>query len=351
MRHLMTEHAETLGAEGHGIVNRVNGALEFAEKLLATNPTYARVNPQVSERMTKLKGHDRNYLAHEYFNRDWHPMHFATMAEWLEQAKLSYACSAHYLDHIDAVNFSAEQLTLLKSIDDAGFRETVRDFMVNQQFRRDYWVKGARKLSPLEQAEAFRAQKVVLVQPRADVSLKVNGAIGEATLQDAVYSPILDTLADHKARALSQIEQVVKGVTYTQLTQAVMVLIGAGSLVAVQDEATIPKAKKYTDKLNAYLIDKARGSGDFSYLASPVTGGGFTVGRFQQMFLLAISQGKKQPAEWAQFTWQILAAQGQKIVKDGKALETPEENIAELTEQAQTFAMKQLPILKALQIT
>ena len=55
-------------------------------------------------------------------------------------------------------------------------------------------------------------------------------------------------------------------------------------------------------------------------------------------------------AEWAQHVWQILAAQGQKIVKDGKTLESAEDNLAELTTQAQTFAQKQLPILKALQI-
>ena len=30
-----------------------------------------------------------------------------------------------------------------------------------------------------------------------------------------------------------------------------------------------------------------------------LTGGGITVGRFQQLFLLAMSKGKKQPAEWA----------------------------------------------------
>jgi hypothetical protein len=35
-------------------------------------------------------------------------------------------------------------------------------------------------------------------------------------------------------------------------------------------------------------------------------------------------------------------------MKEGKALETPAENIAELTTQAQTFAEKQLPALKAL---
>lgn len=352
MRDLLTEHSEVMGVAGQGIVSRIDGALEFAEKLFATNPTYAKANPLVAERLKGIKAQNRNYLAHEYFNRDWLPMPFSRMAQWLAPAKINYACSAHYLDHIDAVNLSVEQQALLKEIPDAMFRETVRDFMVNQQFRRDYWVKGARKLNPLEQAEALRAQKVILVQPRADVSLKVTGALGEASMQEAVYAPILDALADHKPKTLGQIEQAVKdkGVAFAQVAQAAMILTGAGHLAAVQDDAVISKAKKHTDKLNVHLIDKARGSSDISYLASPVTGGGVTVGRFQQLFLLAMSQGKKQPAEWAQVVWQILAAQGQKIVKEGKTLESAEENIAELTLQATTFAEKQLPILKALQV-
>ena len=37
-----------------------------------------------------------------------------------------------------------------------------------------------------------------------------------------------------------------------------------------------------------------------------------------------------------------------KIVKDGKALESVEQNLAELTELATVFASKQLPILRAL---
>ena len=352
MRHLMTEHADVIGAEGAGIVSRINGALDFSERLLATNPAYARANALIGDRINKIKGQSRHYLAHEYFNRDWHPMHFATMADWLEPAKLGYACSAHYLDHIDAVNLTADQQTFLKEIPDTMFRESTRDFVVNQQFRRDYWVKGVRKLNPLEQAEGLRAQKIVLCTHRPDVSLKVNGSLGEATLSDTIYNPILDALADHKPRTLQQLEQALlaKGVTFAQLLQAILVLTGAGHLAPVQDDVPTQRARKHTDRLNARLIEKARGAGDIGYLASPVTGGGFTAGRFQQLFLLAISQGKKQPADWAKLVWQILQAQGQKIVKEGKTLETPEENIAELSAQAQTFADKQLPILKALQI-
>jgi SAM-dependent methyltransferase len=353
MRHLMTEHAGILGAEGQGIVSRVNGALAFADKLLATQPGYARANPQVAERIQKLKGQDRHYLAHEYFNRDWLPMHFGTMADWLQPAKLGYACSAHYHDHIDAVNLNTDQQGLMKDIPDARFRESVRDFVVNQQFRRDYWVKGARNLSPLEQAEALRQHKVVLITHRSDIVLKVTGALGEATLQDAVYGPILDVLADHKPRTLGQIEEAVKGkgVAFSQVTQAAMILAGASHLASVQDDASAQKARKHTDRLNTFLMDKARSSAEINYLASPLTGGGIAVGRFQQLFVLALRQGRKQPSDWAQMAWQVLSAQGQKLLKNGAALETADDNLNELTTQANAFAEKQLPILKTLLIT
>ncbi len=352
MRHLLTEHAELIGSEGSGIVSRINGALEFSEKLLATNPAYLRANPQIAERIKKVKEQNRHYLAHEYFNLDWHPMHFATMAKWLAPAKLQFACSAHYTDHVEAVNVSPEQLAFLKEIPDAMLRESSRDFMVNQQFRRDYWVKGARKLSPLEQGEAMRSQRVALIVDRAAVPMKVSGSLGEATLSEVVYVPILDILADHKPKSLGQLEQALngKGLSFSQIMQAVMLLAGAGHLAILQDDAAANKVRKMTDKLNGSLMNRARGSNEVSYLASPLTGGGVTVGRFQQLFLLAVQHGKKQPAEMAQLTWQQLALHGQKIIKEGRLLETPEENLAELTAQATTFVEKELPILKALHI-
>jgi hypothetical protein len=95
---------------------------------------------------------------------------------------------------------------------------------------------------------------------------------------------------------------------------------------------------------------KARSHNDLTFLASPVTGGGVAVGRFHQLFVLAIQQGKKKPEDWAAFVAQILASQGQKIVKEGKPLETSEQQLAELTSQAHEFANKQLPIMKALQV-
>jgi SAM-dependent methyltransferase len=352
MRHLMTEHASVMGAEGRGIVNRVDGAIDFADKLLATNPLFALANPQAKGRIDAIKGQNRQYLAHEYFNRDWAPMYFADMASWLAPAKLQYACSAHYLDHVDSVNLTQPQVAFLKEIPDPLFRQGVRDFMVNQQFRRDYWIKGTRQLSAIAQAEQLRAVTVMLSINRSDVSLKTTGALGEGNMSETVYGPILDSLADRKPRTIAEIERAVSGhgIRISQVVEALVVLSGAGTVVATQDKAITGAARPHCDRINAHIMDAARGGGDIGYLASPVTGGAIGVVRFRQLFLLAIKSGRKQPEDWARFTWDILNAQNQRLMKEGRALESAEENIAELVSEAHAFEAKQLASLKALQI-
>ena len=352
IRHLMTEHAQVMGAAGQGIANRINGAIEFTDRLIKTNPFFTRANPVAVEEFEKLKKHDRSYLAHEYFNQDWVPMPFSKMAQWLLPTKLQYICSANYSDQIEILNLTNEQQSLLAEIADPIFRQTVRDFMIGTRFRKDFWVKGARKLTPLEQVEILRQQKVVLVKPRVDVELKTTGIVGEVTLNEAIYNPILDALADYQVKSLGELEQLLKSnsIELTQIVQSVLILNSIGALASAQDRVSAAKAKGVTDKLNALIMNKSRSTSELSFLASPITGGGIIIGRFPQLFLLAIGKGKKTPQEWAQYVWDILASQGQKILKDGKALALPQENLEELLSQANTFTEKQLPILKALQI-
>jgi SAM-dependent methyltransferase len=352
LRHLMTQHAECLSGRGQGILNRIESALGFTESVFASLPLYAAANPQIQERFKKIAEQNRNYLAHEYFNRDWKPMYFADMAQWLEAAKVEFACSTHLLDHVDVLNLAEDQQKLLAGIQDAVFRQTVRDYLVNQQFRKDYWVKGPVKIDAVKQAEQLRSLRLILVTPAEDVQLKVSGSRGEASLNESVYKPILAALADHKVKILGQLEQLVapQGVNLVQLVQSIVILAGLGHVYAAQAEDKIKAAQKTTQKLNLDLMIRSRATNDLSYLASPVTGGGHAVGRFQQLFLLARAQGRKHPQEWAALVWEVLAAQGQSLVKDGKTLATPEENLQELTEQAIRFEAKQLSVLKALMI-
>jgi SAM-dependent methyltransferase len=352
LRGLLTQYADVMTAPGAGISNRIGGALEFADKLMATDPAFAKANPNVAPRLKMLAGQNRHYVAHEYFNRDWQPMSFADMAELLGQAKVSFACSAHYLDHIDSLNLSAPQSQLLNEQTDPVFRQSVRDFMINQQFRRDYWVKGARKQNPLQRSEAMRRQRVVLVNTRSKVELKAKGNITEGTLNESVYAPLLDLMADHKPRTLGELETALqpKGINLAQLLEMALILCGKGDMAVAQDAAAVSAATKRCQLLNQKLFERARSSDDTSALAVPVTGGGIQVSRILQMFLLAQTKGKRGTDAMAEFAWSILGPQGHRLVREGATLQSAEENLAELKRQAIEFEETRLPAFKALGI-
>lgn len=352
MRHLLAEHARVMSPSGAGLLNQVNGALDFSARFLAANPAFAAANPAVVDRLGELQRLNRHYVAHEYFGGHWTPMLFADVAGELGDAKLTYACSAGFQDHVPALSLRAEHSRFLAEIPNPTFRETVRDFLVNQTFRRDYWVKGARTLSSVERAEALRKLRVMLLTAPATVSFKMATPIGEAALQESVYGPIIEALSDLRPRTLGEIEHATagQGVTLAQIVEAALVLAGRNELAPVQADAAVEKTKTAVARLNAHLADLARSGNRITHLASPLTGGGLQITRFPMLFLLARSQGRTTPEEWAAFVWQILSAQGQKVLRDGRTIGPAEENIAELTRQAALFGEKVLPVLQALRV-
>ncbi len=355
MRHLMTEHAAVMSAPGQGIASRIDAAIEFSEKMMEVDPAYIRVHPSVPERMARLQGQPRSYLAHEYFNRDWQPMHFSDMAKCLAPAKLNFACSADYIDHVPAVRLTIEQQAFLDAIADPVFRQTVRGYLVNEQFRRDYWVKGGCTISPVEQMETLRRQKVLLITPPCDVTLKTKGNFLDNVLPQSAYAPIIDALQERQPMTLAQLEEKLTrfGIEFFQLRQAIFILIGHGHVLAVQDDASIAAARPATEKLNQYLLDKARSHGEITYLASAVTGGGIMIDRIHQLFLLAIAKGHQTPHDWMSFVWQILRIERQAALEGSQATPSKDTDIntAVLIQQAKIFEAKFLPILKTLGIT
>jgi hypothetical protein len=354
LRHLMSLHVELASGEAQGMVPRIDQALGFAQSVVDSNALYFRANPQVAERLKAIKGLNRNYLAHEFFNADWHPMPFSDVANYLEPAKLSFAASSNLIAHIDALCLTAAQQKLLASIAHPVLRESVRDYCDNQQFRRDIFVKGPRMLTTLQQLETFKSMRFATMTPDTEIALKINGAAGEANLQADVYRPIMAALAEGGCTPKSVLElsahPSLKHVSAPHMLQALVVLTGLTHVHPVQDEAGTKAAKPTAAALNAHLMEKAVFTNDVSFLASPVTGGGVAVGRMQQLFLRSMRRGKKTPQEWAVDIWPIFEAQGQRLIKEGKTLATAVENIAELTSTAQDFAAKRLPILKALKI-
>ena len=349
LRHLMKLHAD-LAAEVPGMVAKLDGALAFAQQVIDSGALYFRSNPAVGERLKEIAGQNRNYLAHEYLGEHWRVTTFSDVAKCLDDAKLSFVASAHLLDHVEEVNLPAESNKLLAGIKHPILRQSVRDYFVNQQFRRDVFIKGPRRLSGLEQHDIMRSQAFALTTHADDVPMKVRGAVGEANLQEQVYRPLIEVLAENDY-APKKVEELaahanLKAMPIAQVMQAIFILAGAGHVHPAQETASA--SRTYCCALNRYLCERARSVGDIQILASPVIGGAVSVPRLHQVFIRALQLGKTSEAEQAAFAWELLSAQGQRVSKDSKALESPEENIAELTISAREFAIKRLPVLRAL---
>jgi SAM-dependent methyltransferase len=352
LRHLMHLHASIEGSGERGVLGKIEGALNFAQQVASAGAMYFRNYPAVADGLKSLiEEGNRQYLAHEYFNDAWGVMFFSELVRWLEPAKVSYATSANFLDHVEGINFSEEGAELLSSIHDPVLQETVRDYLVDQKFRKDIFIKGRRNVTALEQFERLANDFVVLTVPAAVVpsEVPVNGR--KVVLQEAVFRPLIDVLAedDHAPKQMRHIlaKLAPSSTSWPQLLKSILVLMGIGCV----QPACLPTetARQRCAKLNRYICELAR-KGQIEHLASPVTGTGIRVPRFFQLFLLAAQQGRKSPGDQAAFVWEVLAQQGEKLVKDGKALETAEENIAELTELAVGFAKESVPLLNRLGI-
>ncbi len=194
LRQLFTSH-DRFVTTPNGASERVIAAMKFTEALLAANPKYGNTVPKLGEKLKSIMAQNPIYLAHEYLNREWNCMYFTDVVDMLSLAKLDYVTTAAPLDAIDTLNIPSEGIAFLNTIDHPILREQARDYFVNQQFRKDLYVRGAVRLSPFEQRERLLDTHFVLVQPADSISLKVTSASGKVTLQEAVYKPLITALA------------------------------------------------------------------------------------------------------------------------------------------------------------
>jgi len=342
-RVLLQRHAAGGAASEAGLAE----ALAFADRLREIDARFYRMYPYVAVQWDRLKTLPASYLAHELLTRDWQAFSFSEVAAELADAKLTYVGSAHLTDHVDRVNFSAEQQAFLAQIPDPSLNETTRDMIVGRQFRRDIFVKGVTPVPPRLARERWLDTRVALTLPAAEVELSFETALGTLALRPEMYQPMIEALG-HGPMTLRALVASPAGekLEWTGMLDAIKVLIGRGvlepALPADGDAARAAAAGRF----NAAVTARAKESDELGYLASPVTGGGVRVDRMTQLYLLAKQEGAADPAA----ALAALAARGGGFAdRDGKPL-APEAAQAALAAQAARIETRTLPLLAQLGI-
>lgn len=327
LRRLMLEHAAAQGTSA-SLHARIAASLDFAGRLQNLDTRYFASHPKLPARIEQLKQQNRNYVAHEYFNRDLTPFYFMDVAQELGAAKLSWAGSASVLETIDALNLTEDQRNLLSEIDDKALRQTVRDHIVDQQFRKDIFVKGPVALSPGALQERWMEARFVATRKGQNIVRKIQGLRFTADLQSAIYEPLIGALEQGPCsmRELMALPELAK-LHPNRVSQALTFLVAKGDCQPCLPEEGLAERKLRADLFNKAVAEHALYDNRYSYLASPITGGGVLADRMAQLAMIARS---RQAEDVPRFIWNVLRQAGQSLAKEGKPLTTEAENLAEI---------------------
>jgi predicted O-methyltransferase YrrM len=330
---------------------QVGNAAEFVQKLVDAKVGYfSSGGATLHTRLEGLKKHNRNYLVHEYMHKHWQPMYHADVARDFGDAKLEFIGAADLSQAYPKLYLDEEKAALLKTLPDPAMQETLKDYCLNTSFRKDVFVRGARKLSPLHRQELLRQYGLVLTISRDDVKLAMKFSFGEVNAKPEIALPICDALArgpqtlaqlaELPALANCSLEDVVQLAALFVTTQQAM-LYDASYVIQPQDAAkrmncAVAAGTRYTDEYQALCSGLSGSAISASYIARLV-------------YWLMAEQGIEADVEaLAHAGWAIMRAQGRHMMKDGVRLDDEAGNVRELQAHIRTVLQQVLPVWRNL---
>jgi SAM-dependent methyltransferase len=339
---------------GEAFPNRSNvemdGAARFIERLAESNSHYIDAHPSIKPRLETLKTGNRNYLVHEYMHKHWQPLYHADVARDLADVKMEYAGSAVLPMAYPALYLSPERKAVVETFPDTVMQETLKDYLLNNGFRKDVFVRGLRKMSPFRHAEVLSQVGVALAIPRAAFTLELKTAIGTFNGNAELYGAVCDALA-LRPHTLGELQALpaLAGRPITSLMEVAVLLASSGQATAYLNAGGKPEAAA---RMNAALARLARYSDEHQVLCSPLTGNGIGADVFDRLVysVLAQRKGTVYVDGVTQQVWEKLTAMGRSMVKDGAPLKEEADNIAELRPRIEAILRDKVPVWQQLKV-
>ena len=123
LRQLLASYADT---QVGTLTERIDRSIEFVQRLKGAGLVYFAANPLTSDLFDTMSSLPRNYLAHEFYNRNWTPFYHAEVASDFAQAGLTFAGSARFVEFKDSLRFPAPVVQVLNTLTNQVMRETVK---------------------------------------------------------------------------------------------------------------------------------------------------------------------------------------------------------------------------------
>jgi SAM-dependent methyltransferase len=337
---------ERLRGHGGATPDSISAALSFAGRVRDAKAGYFLANATGGRRLDSLASMPKNYLAHEYFNAHWSASYHSEVVAELAAAKLTFAAPGELSEQMDTFLLTPPAQELLKEVTDPIARETIRDYFLNTQFRRDLFVRGARQLSEAERNERLLQTRLVLTRPPPQFPFKVSVPVGEVTIDANPAKAVFAALAEGP-RMLGDLlkDPAIAGGDGGNLAfKAITVLLAGGAILPALGPEQEDIRRERVARFNRAMLARFGSERQEHALASPVLATGMAVPPTDQMFLVHAVGNKTPPIDKLV---EEMAARNRTFMKDGKPA-SAEETKAELKAALTAFRHERLPIYRRL---
>lgn len=278
VRHIMFEFDKHNLPTTLTLENRIKGIETFLDHVLKAHPDTIKNTPSLEKRTKDMLKHDKHYICGEYLNSHWDISHFSEIAKQLETAKMSFALSAEPTQLIPNYYLTPQQQKFLNTYQNStSLYESARDFTICQQFRKDYFAKGLRKLPLNQKEQALNSFPLILKTQVQTFDFDVKTRIGQPLHDVIACKAIFKVVLDHKTHTFAEIIKEAVAIdercTPAQIREALLNLIHTNVIapaVSIDelDEEVVARCKEFNRKV--LLNDEAH---IFNHLASPVIQG------------------------------------------------------------------------------
>lgn len=291
----------------------------------STNSMFGAL-PGLQARLKSMDSQDPAYLVQEYNNNFWQPVFVSQMMDEMAAVKLSYLGTATLAEAYDAV-LAPKVRELLASQSVPVIREQLRDYAINQSFRRDLYVKGQRRPWQIEQEDLIRQFQVVAnpttARPQDGAPFSIRSGTIELNGDPKFYNQILDHL-DSAGNALSvgDLVSLAQPDQRSGMVSGVSMLLHGGWLLPYQ-----PCTDGAARTVNS-AIGSAVGLGaPYRFISAPASGGALPLGDAEWFVVSAAISGMPE-SEWLNVLDASMTRNRRAMSKDGKAVTDEQEKRA-----------------------
>jgi hypothetical protein len=335
---------------------RVAQGLARMNELAKIDLGYFARQPTARQALEQYGKRPVNYLAHEMLNADWSLFYSADVAEEMAATKLDFVGSATLPDnHLDLL-FPPEGIAVIDSQPDTRLKQLFQDFLLNQGFRRDVFVRGHAHL-PAAEIQRHREDQVVAAgRSLAILEPKIKVPRGLATVDPGLLISLDEILSLGTARIGDLARQLVKGgrledfMRIQALLTAGHALVPAARLLRYAKRFDGAGALQLSGAANAVLLRQAaERRNDLAKtrpLVSEVLGGTHPIGVVSAIILRALLDG----GDLEQVTARARATmdrQGLVLRKDDQPVTIAAAKLTYLRELTGAFIAQELPVLMA----